>query len=779
MKKRLFALTLCIALLLSTSTIGASAESVTAKADSLFYTLSYGTTDGKTLSDLTPLNAEEIASYSDNRAFTLNSSTGLLCQLFDVDVAGVTAERITLNVGASTLENERVALKVFNVNTGKWDTVDTAVSAGTLQADVALADYAKDGKVQAMVTLDFVANGSNRLLWSTDQQHYVKHDDLNEFYFKIHEYMVKEYQADNAVYVINTGDIVDDTPGMATAAKQWKTASEAFEILDDAGVPYGIVTGNHDVGDYPTNMYTRYLQYFNKERYENNPWYGGTPDDNKCHYDLVTVGNYDFLFMYFGYGQGAETEVIEWANEVLAMYPHRNAVLCTHQYLKPTTLTQEGRAEIIHNAIVTQNPNVKMVLSGHYDGAGYKWRDADGRQVLEVISDYQFVQAESEDYYADHVDPLHHIGSVANCNGEGYIREILVNGNTIDMYAFSPVTGGKTPFGARDDLRFTVELQSSERTLTTFGFTASTEPTASVEMNAEEGLNIICDAPALNKLIEKANTVEKSLYTKDSYKAMKAALKDAKKAMKNSDVLSKEYVALNTAIGALEEDTLVMDRDKLETVLDFNLQLPVWQNTEGAKSFDKVQSYIKAEQLENGGFTVKKSDFSKNNWPAMRYIEPITITPKDGKVYLYLDVEAGSTWSLFPTIIQDMQQYSGRLNYIIEGSYGKEMDAGSGIYKGVYDITQALVDMGVDPTKEMTMTFVMNVVPGPVTVNELSILTGAYSEGFSLNHGTDTMWYVLLAVVVLGGGVIIFALLYTPKKKEDAKEETTDTDIEE
>ncbi len=777
MKKRLFAALLCMMMLLSAFAVSGAAEFVAVPSDELHCTVSYGTTDGKTLSELTELDATQSSAYLEDRGFTLNSSTGIPCQVFDVDVSGVTESSVMLTVGASTIENERVALKVLNAATGEWDTVATAVTAGTLSAEVTLADYAKEGKLQAMVTLDYVANGSNRFLWSTDQQHYTKHKDLNETYYKIHEYMVEEYQKDKVAYVINTGDIVDDTPNLASSAAQWMLASDAFKLLDDAGVPYGIETGNHDVGDFPANNYIRYLQYFGEERYEGKPWYGGTEDDNKCHYDLVTVGNYDFLFLYIGYGQGGDTAVIDWANKVLAMYPHRNAIICTHQYLKPTTLTQEGRADIIHNTIVTQNDNVKMILSGHYDGAGYIWRDAESREVLEVVADYQFVQAESEEYYTDHEDPLHHIGSVPYCNGEGYLREILVNGNTIDMYAFSPVTGGETPFGARDDLRFTVELQANERTLTTFDFTAKTSETT-VNHNTEEGICIVCDAPALSALIESTKEIDKSLYTKDSYNAMKDALKAAKKSVKNSDTLQGEYVSLSTAIGALEEKAFIMDREKLETVIDFNLQLPMWKNTNGVESLDKVQSNIKAEQLENGGFTAQKSDFAANNWPAMKYVEPITFTPKDGKVYLYLDVEAGSTWSIFPSIIQDMELFEGRLNYVVEGSYRNDLDAGSGPYKGVYDVTDALIEMGIDPTKEMTITFSMNVVPGPVTVNELAILTGEYPEGFSLDLSGNMLWIIAGAVIVLAGAAVIFAVLYDPKKKETAKAEESETKTE-
>ena len=45
-------------------------------------------------------------------------------------------------------------------------------------------------------------------------------------------------------YVLHTGDITDDYD-MET---QWKNADTAMKIFDDAGMPYGVLAGNHDVG---------------------------------------------------------------------------------------------------------------------------------------------------------------------------------------------------------------------------------------------------------------------------------------------------------------------------------------------------------------------------------------------------------------------------------------------------------------------------------------------------------------------------------------------------
>lgn len=801
MKTRICSVFLCVSLLLSCMAVGASAttpavpEGAARGAGSGYYqplevTAAYGTTDGATLSELTPMPAEAVASLVSRTSdgITTESTTGIPCQVFTVDVTTCTEAEILLTLAADTIENERLALKVFNPTTNTWDTIATAItSADSIGGKVAVATYAKDGKIQAMAVPDYVANGSNRIIWSTDQQHYTKFEDLNATYYAIHEYMVEEYNAGRMSYVINTGDIVDDMPLLSGAKGQWAVADKAFDILDDGNVPYGIETGNHDVGDYPANNYTHYLNYFSEERYAGKPWFGGTADDNKCHYDLVTVGNVDLLMLYIGYGQGETQKVLEWANEVIAMYPHRSVILCTHQFLKPTTMQHAGRADTMYDKIVLPNDNVVMVLSGHYDGAGYRTMNEDGRIIQEVVADYQFVQKESDEYYKDAEDPTHKIGGTKHCNGEGYLREIIIEGNTVNMYAFSPVTGGETPFGQRDDITLEVPFAPAQRRITTYQFTAGyaastgtdtevysweyTDGTVEYDVINAAGAPAYSAAYAADKtdletLIDKASALKKKDYTSESFAAFKAALKVAKSAVKSddTDAVRTAFVDLSNAMGALviKEDT--MNPAKLTMVADLDLNLSEWENGDGTKGLFTDHSFLTVEQLEDGGFSAEASDRSPNSWPAIVYKEPITFTPEDGKVYLYLDLEAGSTWSFYPTVIQDGNQYMGRWNYIIEGSYNSQSDAGSGIYKGVYDVTDALTDLGVDVNEEMTISLSINMVPGPVTIHDMDILTGEYPTNVFAEYW---MWFALGGLVIVGAAAIVFAVMYKPKKKDE------------
>ena len=48
----------------------------------------------------------------------------------------------------------------------------------------------------------------------------------------------------NIQYLFHNGDIIDDQPNV----REWEQADAAYRMLDEAGVPYGILAGNHDVG---------------------------------------------------------------------------------------------------------------------------------------------------------------------------------------------------------------------------------------------------------------------------------------------------------------------------------------------------------------------------------------------------------------------------------------------------------------------------------------------------------------------------------------------------
>ncbi|MCT2042170.1 metallophosphoesterase [Pseudoclavibacter alba] len=83
----------------------------------------------------------------------------------------------------------------------------------------------------------------------------------------IHDYVLAERDNKNIQYLFHTGDIVDAYDQMY----QWENADPQHARLDQAGLPYGVLAGNHDVGHLAVD-YTNYGNYFGEARFAGNPW---------------------------------------------------------------------------------------------------------------------------------------------------------------------------------------------------------------------------------------------------------------------------------------------------------------------------------------------------------------------------------------------------------------------------------------------------------------------------------------------------------------------------
>ena len=254
-------------------------------------------------------------------------------------------------------------------------------------------------------------------------------------------YAVELYKKDQIGYIVHTGDVVDEISEATFAAKQYELASRMQKIIDDAGIPNGIVSGNHDIV-MATADHTLFNKYFGAERYASKPWFGGNLESNTSHYDLVTIGGYDFIFVYLGWGVEARPETIAWANNVLKQYQNRNAIICIHGYLgldgdwqqdyaSPLNYTHTRAQEVWENIIVP-NSNVQAVFCGHTPGVARNKRqvgDTD-RYVWEILADYQYAEAGT--------DPQHKLNGMP-CDGEGYVRLVSFDGKKMGHITYSPL----------------------------------------------------------------------------------------------------------------------------------------------------------------------------------------------------------------------------------------------------------------------------------------------------------------------------------------------------
>ncbi|MFZ2175437.1 MAG: metallophosphoesterase [Rhodococcus sp. (in: high G+C Gram-positive bacteria)] len=226
------------------------------------------------------------------------------------------------------------------------------------------------------------------------------------------------WTADNAderkiAYAMHTGDLVQSwiRPGApdTRARPEFEVADKAMAILEEAGIPYGVLPGNHDnlwnvggrlvPGEHEKN-HALYNEFFGPQRFRNKPHWGEsvTATDNSAHYDLLDIAGAKFLMLYIGYNP--PEHVLRWAEAVLEDHSDRNVMIGSHYYLdEDGSLRMSGFGDIggsagqqIWNRLVVPFDTVFLVLAGHVDGqttvTDRKVGDTD-RKVVELLANYQ------------------------------------------------------------------------------------------------------------------------------------------------------------------------------------------------------------------------------------------------------------------------------------------------------------------------------------------------------------------------------------------------------
>ena len=291
-----------------------------------------------------------------------------------------------------SIEGRKVTLYAWDPAAQQWNALASRVAGSEdfeLAAEIRAGDYA-DGRTVRLMVQDEVPPTPDEydysFVWMSDTQYYS--ESYPDIYADIVNWIAEKKDEMKIKYVTHTGDLVDE----ADKPEQWAVASENMKVLEDAGVPYGVLAGNHDVYGKEA-AYDEYWKYFGEDRFKPQDTFGGSYDNNRGHYDLVSSHGNDYIFLYMGWGIGDEE--IAWMDQVLKQYPDRMAVLNFHEYL----LVSGNRAPIadkIHEQVVVPNSNVVAVLSGHYHDAELLVDaiddNGDGtpdRNVYQMLADYQ------------------------------------------------------------------------------------------------------------------------------------------------------------------------------------------------------------------------------------------------------------------------------------------------------------------------------------------------------------------------------------------------------
>ena len=251
---------------------------------------------------------------------------------------------------------------------------------------VSAPDGTAEGKMTVHYRLDSDASDFT-IIVLPDTQYYSQL--YPEIYAAQTKWIVDNKDDLNIVFVSHLGDLVQNND---LYEKEWQVADAAMSMLDGV-VPYGVLPGNHDMQVGGAADF--YEQYFPASRFEHQSWWGGSFDKNRYNYQLFSAGGDEYVILHLQYCPTGEA--IKWANDVLAEWSARKAIVSTHGYLNFDGLhlmncqdktDGDVNGAQMWNRLVKRNPNVFMVLAGHIPGIARR-DDFEGRTVYQLLSDYQ------------------------------------------------------------------------------------------------------------------------------------------------------------------------------------------------------------------------------------------------------------------------------------------------------------------------------------------------------------------------------------------------------
>lgn len=208
-------------------------------------------------------------------------------------------------------------------------------------------------------------------------------------------------------------------------------AIEGYQLVADAGIPFGVPPGNHDydamynVDRFPPNLSKKpgditfeiadlgvlhvgglesFRSAFGDDSpfFAGKPWYVGSFEGGTSSAQVFDAGGYRFLHLALEMQPG--DDVIAWAKGVMAEHPGLPTIVSTHDYLSPSAERLSGgfldftlvdpenhnTPQQMFEKLIWPNDQIFLVLCGHYHGQAFRVdENANGSNVYQVLADYQ------------------------------------------------------------------------------------------------------------------------------------------------------------------------------------------------------------------------------------------------------------------------------------------------------------------------------------------------------------------------------------------------------
>jgi len=216
------------------------------------------------------------------------------------------------------------------------------------------------------------------------------------------QWIADNARAFNIAFTTHLGDVVDQQ----NKPDQWKVADAAMKVLEDAGQPYSILAGNHDVvtdldyqGDQSTGTDAQrdlakepYLNWFGSERARRQKTFGGRDPSGFHEYHLFSAQGQQFLVLSLSWR--VSDAGLAWAQSVLDKHPQLPAILVNHALLNidkdGASPLETGYGKLLWERLIKRNDQIFLTLNGHFHGAAHLRKTNDfGHSVDLMVVDYQ------------------------------------------------------------------------------------------------------------------------------------------------------------------------------------------------------------------------------------------------------------------------------------------------------------------------------------------------------------------------------------------------------
>ncbi|UFU03245.1 metallophosphoesterase [Ruania suaedae] len=258
----------------------------------------------------------------------------------------------------------------------------------------------------------------------------------------------------NIQFTTHLGDVVDQE----WVSGEWEAGDRAMAVLDEAGMGYSVLPGNHDVADWGTRSSeanaSNYLANFPASRLSGDTLVSSHQNGYSNAHVFEAEGQ-EFLVLAIGWN--AEPGTWAWAQAVLDAHPTLPTILTSHAIIDIDKATGEATdfwfGQEMWEELIRSNDQIFLTLNGHFHGQTRRVLANDsGNDVHQILLDSQMA--------AD------------GGNGIMAVMEFDLSGDRIDFATISPwvtlkdeetVTPSDTPVVSTPEADFSLEIDFSER----------------------------------------------------------------------------------------------------------------------------------------------------------------------------------------------------------------------------------------------------------------------------------------------------------------------------